>query len=243
MLIGTTGNHHQVDQPPGGRAGQLAALAGAISAVQAGGAPAGADRRARGRADRRPGGPAPGPQDDPGDPAAVAKSVCLRLLADAARSRYQLEEVLRRRGIPDDVAGRVLDRLTEVGLLDDAAYASAFVLSKQRDRGLGRAALRAELRRKGISAVLAEAAVAVVDVESERERAFSLVAKRLDAAMFAGLPAARRRLLGLLARRGYAASLAASVVDAALRGYCDPVGQMIGTDGDDVSAGWDDVGD
>lgn len=182
-----------------------------------------------------------GPAGDPaGDPEAVAKSICLRQLTGQTRSRAQLEQALRRREIPDDVAHRVLDRFTEVGLIDDAAYASAFVASKHRDRGLGRAALRTELRRKGVEGPAAEQALDGLGSDAERSRATELVAKRLDAAMFAGLPAARRRLLGLLARRGYPASLAASVVDDALRGFSEP-GEA--EPSDDALGDWDDVVD
>ena len=84
--------------------------------------------------DGEPGGH---PEDAPGDPAAVAKSICLRLLTGAARPRAALATALRQRGIPDDVAAGVLDRLIEVGLIDDRAYAEAFVAAKHRDRALG----------------------------------------------------------------------------------------------------------
>lgn len=196
---------------------------------RAAGSAAGSDRGEPGRrpstAGRRPPPDDPaGPSgDDPGDPESVAKTICLRQLTGRARSRSELAETLRRREIPPEVAERVLNRFTEVGLIDDAAYAQAFVANKHRDRGLGRAALRTELRRKGIDGAAADRALQTIDGESERRRAAELVAKRLDSAIFAGLPAARRRLLGLLARRGYSASLAASVVSEALRGYTDPV--------------------
>jgi len=153
----------------------------------------------------------------------VAKNVCLRLLTVRARSRAELAEALRRRGIPSDSADRVLDRLAGVGLVDDASYAEAFVASKHRDRGLARGALRHELRRKGVDAASTERALASMDSSDERERATALVNQKLDAAMFAGLPTARRRLLGMLARRGYPASVAASVVNDALRGYVETI--------------------
>lgn len=168
----------------------------------------------------------------------MAKTICLRLLTGQARSRADLADALRRKGIPDEVAERVLDRFVEVGLIDDVAFAQAFVAGKHRDRGLGRAALRTELRRKGIDGATADGALSAVDSEAERRRAAELVAKRLDSAMFAGPPAARRRLLGLLARRGYSASLAASVVNDALRGYVEPMDPAAGDD--DAPAGWDD---
>lgn len=155
----------------------------------------------------------------PGDPEVVAKQICLRLLTIAPRPRAELAQTLARRDIPVQVADQVLDRLTQVGLIDDAAYAAAFVRTKQRDRALGRAALRTELRRRGVDEEPAGRALAQVDPEMERARAEALVAKRADAAMVAGGVAARRRLLGLLARRGYPADLAIGVVEGALSAY------------------------
>jgi regulatory protein len=143
-------------------------------------------------------------------------------LTGSARTRDDLASALRRRGIEDDVAGAVLDRLTEVGLIDDTAFAEAFVSAKHRDRGLGRAALRVELRRKGVDAQIAAEAADGIDDGAERRRAIELVGKRLDSAMFAGPDVAQRRLLGLLARRGYPPGLATAVVDEALRGFVAP---------------------
>jgi len=159
------------------------------------------------------------PEDDKGDPEAVAKAVCLRLLALSARPRAGLATALRQRGIPDDVADRVLDRFVEVGLIDDAAYAEAFVAAKHRERALGVSALRMELRRKGVADQTVDAAVSVLDQDAERERAKALISRRVDAAMGHGPVAARRRLVALLARRGYSAELACQVVDAALAEY------------------------
>jgi regulatory protein len=159
------------------------------------------------------------PEDDPGDPEAVAKAICLRLLTAAPRPRAGLAQALQRRGIPPEVIEAVLDRFTEVGLIDDQAYAEAFVASRHRDRGLGAAALRTELRRKGVDADVAGLAAAPIDSEAERRRAEALIVRRVDSAMVGGYQSARRRLVGLLARRGYAADVATSVVDAALAAY------------------------
>ncbi len=175
--------------------------------------------------------------DPPGDPDVLAKNICLRMLAVQARSRAELAAKLYERGIPVDSAERVLDRLGAAGLVDDAAFAESFVTIRHRDRGLGRAALRAELKRKGIDRSIVERAVGGIDDEAERRRAAELVAKKLDSAMFAGPAAARRRLLGMLARRGYSAAVSAHVIGEALRGYVDPE-DLTGDDpdivGDDV---------
>lgn len=147
---------------------------------------------------------------------AKARDICLRLLTVSARPRAGLAAALRKREIPDEVAERVLDRLTEVGLVDDAAYAMAYVRTKHRDRGLGRSALRAELKRQGVDRESYGEAVDQLDAGDERARAAELVAKRLPAMLPAGRLAAKRRLLGQLARRGYPSDLAAGVIEEAL---------------------------
>jgi regulatory protein len=159
------------------------------------------------------------PEDPPGDPEAVAKAICLRLLTSAARPRAGLAAALGARGIPAEVADAVLDRFVEVGLIDDEAYARAFVATKRRDRALGAAALRTELRRKGVDEEVVAGAVEGIDIEAERSRAQALIDRRVDAAMSGGATAARRRLVALLARRGYSADIAHSVVDRAVAQY------------------------
>jgi regulatory protein len=173
-----------------------------------------------GSGDRPPASAAPGhPEDELGDPEAVARAICLRLLATAARPRAGLATALARKGIPPEVAERVLDRLTEVGLVDDEAYAQSFVASRHRHGALGADALRDELRRKGVDPETATSAVAVVDRDAEYERARAFLERRVDSAMIHGTDTARRRLLGLLARRGYPADLAQRVVREVMAAY------------------------
>ena len=85
-----------------------------------------------------------------GDPEAQARQICLRLLTLAPRTRAQLATALHRRGIPDETAEAVLSRFADVGLIDDAAFARAWVESRHYSRGLSRRSLSAELRRQGV---------------------------------------------------------------------------------------------
>ena len=160
-------------------------------------------------------GPTPGTPADlqpDADPEQVARTILLRRLTAAPRSRAQLHEDLRKRGVPEDVCERVLDRFTDVGLIDDDAYARMWVESRHRSRGVARPVLRQELRRKGIDGDTAEAALEEIDAEDERLRAVELV--RVKARSLGRLePQARvRRLVGMLQRRGYSGSVAFSVV-------------------------------
>jgi regulatory protein len=171
-----------------------------------------------------PGSDIPGDPEQPlGDPESAARIICLRLLERRARSRAELADALRRRGIPDDAASAVLDRFTEVGLIDDAAFARAWVGSRQSGRGLARRALRAELRARGVDAEVAAEAVTLVDDEDERAAARTLVRRRLAGMQRLDHATATRRLMGMLARKGYAGGLAAAVVREALeeRGLAD----------------------
>ena len=146
------------------------------------------------------------------DPEQVARTIVLRRLTAAPRTRHDLRVDLLRRNIPDDVADRVLDRFVEVGLIDDASYAQAWVESRQRSRGTARAVLRQELRTKGVPAADAEEALAGIDPEAERERARQLVRAKLPAMSRLDPVARARRLTGMLQRRGYPASVAYAVV-------------------------------
>lgn len=146
-----------------------------------------------------------------------AWSYCLRLLTSRARTRAELTERLARRGYPDDVSERIMDRLATAGLVNDADFATQWVQSRHTYSGKGKRALAAELRTKGVSAENAAAALAQIDGEAERSRAAELVTKKLRSENLddGGIKAARR-LVAMLARRGYGQSMAYDVVKNAL---------------------------
>lgn len=141
-----------------------------------------------------------------------ARDICLRLLTVRPRTRSELRQALLRKEIEEDVADQVLSRLDEVGLVDDAAFAELWVRSRHTYQGLGRAALATELRRKGVAPEVAEEAMATVDADAEEERARLLVRKRLRSLTAADEAARIRKLVGMLARRGYSQGLAFRVV-------------------------------
>src|SRR5674476_870138 len=116
------------------------------------------------------GAPTPDPQlqDREPDPHDVARQIVLRQLAMAPRSRAQLEQKLAQRECPADVAAAVLDRMSEVGLVDDEAYALMLVRSQQAGRGLAKGALARELRTNGIDDELAQQALSSISEADER---------------------------------------------------------------------------
>ncbi|WP_156688978.1 recombination regulator RecX [Mycobacterium sp. Marseille-P9652] len=143
-----------------------------------------------------------------------ARALCLRLLTARARTRAELSGQLAKRGYPDDVAGRVLDRLAAVGLIDDSDFAEQWVQTR---RAKSRRALAAELHTKGVDREVITAALAGIDAGAERDRAEQLVRSRLRRETLSGDDAkVTRRLVGMLARRGYSQNLACEVVLAEL---------------------------
>ncbi|MFB9742810.1 recombination regulator RecX [Pseudonocardia sulfidoxydans] len=178
---------------------------------------------------RRAGPPAP-----PDDPVAEAKTICLRQLEVRSRTRQELAQTLRRKGIPDDAAAQVLERFGEVGLIDDKAFADQWVRSRHTYSGLGRRAIAMELRRKGVDSEAAGEALAEIDDASEEARARALVDRKLRTR--SGVPdeAMTRRLLGMLARKGYPAGIAYRVVKEAVAEHAAELADQI-PDGDDAT--------
>jgi regulatory protein len=180
---------------------------------------------------RDPKPPAVEPKID-ADPVAVAREICLRLLTERARTRQELAQALRKRDVPDEAANAVLERFDEVGLIDDAAFAGQWVRSRHNQRGLARRAIAVELRRKGVADEVAQEALAEVDATSEELRARELVERKLRTVP-ADTPEQRttaaRRLVGMLARRGYPGGLAYRVVREALAAHGADIDDELGT--------------
>jgi regulatory protein len=189
------------------------------------------------------------------DQGPAARDECIRLLAVRPRTRAELDTALRRRGYNDDVIAEVLDRYSDVGMIDDEAFARAWVTSRHHSKGLARRALAGELRRKGVADDDVGAALDDLDGDTEVETARTLVERRLRAVRSApgrtsphrtaaldGGPDAEtdpdtereerqraqaaliRKLVGMLARKGYPPGLAYRVVKEALAAEAEVTG-------------------
>lgn len=146
------------------------------------------------------------------DPHAIAKAIVLRQLANSPKTRAQLQGALAKRECDPEVAREVLDRLTEVGLVNDEAYAELYVRSKQNSRGVAKSVLRRELREKGVAADSVADVMNAVPEAAEEDRARALVRTRLPRLHGLDRSVQVRRLAGLLARKGYPSGLASRVV-------------------------------
>ncbi|WP_426595315.1 regulatory protein RecX [Cellulomonas sp. McL0617] len=167
-------------------------------------------RRGRGGDEPPPVGAAA--QDVEPDQESVARAIALRLLTGAARSRAQVAEAMARKDVPDVVAQKVLDRFTEVGLIDDAEFARMLVRTRHAERGLSRRAIAVELRRKGIDDELAGAALEEVDSDDEETAARALVRRKLAATASLDAQTRARRTYAALGRKGYPSGLVSRLV-------------------------------
>ncbi len=138
-----------------------------------------------------------------------AREICLRALERRMQSRRELELKLRQKGIEAAIASAVLDRLAEVGLIDDEAFARMFVASRQRTRPRGRRALFAELLKKGVAAEIAESVLdETAEAEDPVEAARRAVASRRRAAAGRADAEAKRKAEQFLLRRGFSYEVA-----------------------------------
>jgi regulatory protein len=190
----------------------------------AGGGPARRGRHRPARSRRGFDTPVPGTSADltpDAEPEEVARTIALRKLTAAPRTRAQLADALARGGVPDDVADATLDRFEDLGLVDDAEFARQWARTRQAGRGLARRALAHELRQRGVDGDLVQEALDDPELGDELETARALARRRLAPVrdrLGDALERERqlRRVLGMLARKGYGAGVAGRAVREAL---------------------------
>ncbi|CAB4625066.1 MAG: recombination regulator RecX [Actinobacteria bacterium] len=135
-----------------------------------------------------------------------ARNVLLHQLARSAKSTSQLRKILEQREIPTEIAEMVLERFTEVGLIDDAAYAETIVNSRRNFKGLAKSAIKRELNEKGVDQALVEEAISGITAEDDFESAKDLAVRRYRQMAHLQKDVRTRRLAGYLQRKGYASS-------------------------------------
>lgn len=139
--------------------------------------------------------------------AEAAKQVLLRRLSHAPRTRKELAKDLKDKQISDEIATKALDRFEEVGLINDQALATNYVSSQHGRKGLGKNALRQQLRAKGISDDVAMEAISQISEDQEFQAAFALACKKIRSLQKDDPKTQLRKIVGVLARKGYSSNL------------------------------------
>lgn len=146
-----------------------------------------------------------------------------RLIDHRMRTRRELAVRLRSRGWPEEVVAEVLDRLENVGLIDDGRFARQWIDERLRSRPVGLSLLRRELRQKGIDAEIVEAALEErEDGEEETDRAFEALRRQSHRYARLDRDAAHRRMVAFLGRRGFGPHVIYHVVHRVLDEMKEP---------------------
>jgi regulatory protein len=155
--------------------------------------------------------------DDHADAESVARTIALRRLTMRAHTRHELDKALQAKNVPQSVKEAVLDRMEEVGLVDDATFAVDWVASRQQRRHLSRRALKRELEVKGVERGDIDRALEYVDRDAELASARELVERKRAAMSALPRDVQQRRLAGLLSRRAFDSAVITRVLSDVLR--------------------------
>ncbi|AGF72696.1 recombination regulator RecX [Corynebacterium halotolerans] len=152
---------------------------------------------------------------------AAVRKRALGLLDQRARSRHELRGRLLDLEFEERLVDEVLDDLAAVHLLDDETFAHEWVRQRHARRGKSARVLNRELADKGVDAATRAAALDQIDPEDEEATARELARKK--ARSVKAVPADRterdkalRRIVGVLARRGFSQSMSLSLAREAL---------------------------
>ena len=138
-----------------------------------------------------------------------------RMLALRSRTEREVRDRLREAAFPEEVVEDTVARLYELELLDDEAFALEWIEERTRKKGLGPAALVAELTRKGVDRTTAESALAKSGLEEEAT-ATAQAEKMLRRVLRFPLPEQAAKLQQMLLRRGFSWDAAQAAVKAVL---------------------------
>ena len=162
----------------------------------------------------------------PDELASFAKEVVVRKLSERAHGRGELVQALAKKKVPEGVVEATLAKFETAGLIDDEDFARSWVQARQRGKGLSSRALANELRTKGVDDDLAKEVIGELDPEAELEAAHRLVRTKLRSMSRFDDTTKTRRLVGMLARKGYPSQLAFQVVRDELGAEAEPLDSM-----------------
>lgn len=125
------------------------------------------------------------------------------------RTQAEIEKKLHEHEIPDEVICKVLDRLTELGMINDARFVEMWVENRTEFRPRGRRILKSELKQRGVDEEMIEQSLEMLD---EDALAYQAAAKQARKYSSLDWPNFRHKMLGFLARRGFNYEVSSPVV-------------------------------
>ena len=152
-----------------------------------------------------------------------ALRLLMNMTARAERSSGDALRLMKRWGVDDNDAQRVLQRLIAERFIDDSRYAAAFVREKINLSGWGSYKIVAALRRKGVDNRIIENALSQYGSVDMEERLQGLLEKKIKTVKYRDTSDLRAKLFRFAASRGYDYSTAMQAVDRVVKGEreCD----------------------
>lgn len=147
-----------------------------------------------------------------------AKNYALRLLELRPRSVHEIRDKLAKKGVDKPEIEAVCSELETIGLLNDVKFARDWIENRQHFRPMGVIRLRQELFAKGIDREIVDQAI--IEYKSNADEfpaALDLARRKLKLYRKLDANAAKRRLAGFLARRGYEVSIVSKVLKELLK--------------------------
>lgn len=151
----------------------------------------------------------------------IAKQVLLRRLSNAPRTRKELAQDLKKKKIEEDIAQIALDRFEELGLINDQTFSENYVSTTHERRKLGKKALKQQLRSKGVSEEIAIQAISQISEDDEFKAALALALKKIRSIQKDDPQSQIRKIVGLLARKGYSSTLSFQVAKEVVNDFPD----------------------
>lgn len=145
----------------------------------------------------------------------------LNALSSRSRSTKELERWLIGKQLPKEHIPGALERLTELGFLNDFEFARGFARSRAVNRGQSRRRIEAELSKRGVHRTTIGQAIADVFAHEEideRAQVEAAAAKKMKSLLQLDPDVNRRRLYGFLARQGFNSQLIGEVMRQLPRG-------------------------
>ena len=137
----------------------------------------------------------------------TAEQALQSLMRECARSERSSGDALRlmkRWGLADEDARKVLMRLQTERFIDDARFAEAFVRDKLNLSGWGAYKIKMALRAKGVSQEIIEEVVAPMFAETDmKERLEEIMVRKMRTLKYSSAYDAKTKLIRFAASRGY----------------------------------------
>jgi regulatory protein len=150
-----------------------------------------------------------------------AVSTAMRALEQRMQTSRELRTRLLRKGFDSEAIDGALAKLVDYGYLNDERFAELWIENRLAHRPRGKRMLEQELRQKGVDRQIVDETVAAMEID-DRSAALELAQKRLRSVQ--GLPAdeQRKKLTGILARKGFDFGVIRATLETVLDQEIDP---------------------